>query len=115
MRLLTNGVFLACLAAVLTGCFKWPEQHVSPASAVEGGPQWTRIIRHDSSEVELYRAAVQGDSLVGTRKNGKRAAVATADISSLHIRKWDWLQFGTFLGMLAGLVVLAGVGSGCCS
>lgn len=115
MRQHTTGVLMVCLAACLAGCFKWPEQHVSPAAAIEEGPQWVRITRHDSSELELYQASVDGDSLVGVLTNGKRAAVATTDVSSLRIRKWDWLQFGTIIAMLAGLVVLAGVGSGCCS
>lgn len=104
------------LAIMLVGCFRWPEQRVSPVTAVEQErPDLTRIIRHDSSVVELHQVSVEGDSLVGKeRYNGNRVAIAISDVSSLAIRKWDWLEFGGFMAMLAGLVVLAGVNSGCC-
>lgn len=111
MRTFTAGTLIVGLVITQTGCFKWPEQQLGAAAVVEQKhPGAVRLTRHDSSRVHLFSPTVVGDSLVGQFANRKRAAIATEDVSSVAIRKFDWAPIALVGGMLVALAVLAGAG-----
>jgi len=122
---------LAMVALLLGGCSTWRMQGQAPATAVSttSPPPHVRITRQDGTGLEIYRAVVQGDSLIGvgpavsspdTIMYGRfvtppdsypRIAVALRDIHTLEIRthsggKTALLVTSITVVLLAGFTIL---------
>jgi hypothetical protein len=102
---------LAMTALLLGGCSTWRMQGQAPATVVSSSkkPPDVRVTLQDGRKVEIYRAVVQGDSLVGVGPDSPspRIAVALSDIHTLEVRtheggKTALLVTCITVGLLAG-------------
>jgi ferric-dicitrate binding protein FerR (iron transport regulator) len=101
---------LAMTALLLGGCSTWRMQGQAPATAVSAtaSPPHVRVTLLDGTRLEMYQAAVQGDSLVEVDPDAwpPRIAVALSDIRALEVRthsggKTTLLVAGIAVGLLA--------------
>jgi hypothetical protein len=103
----------------VTGCAGWSVMHDTPGTVVAKYPdKRLRVTRPDSTHVELQRARVAGDSLLGYRKAGKQetsivvvgtergvpVAVPFADIARLEVRKVQALETTVLIVLVLGVV-----------
>jgi hypothetical protein len=110
---------LVMIALLLAGCSTWRMQGQAPATVVSGSkkPLDVRVTLQDGRKLELYRAVVQGDSLVGIATDPKpktstwgvsgtptphpdeavRIAVALSGIRAIELRATDGVKTALFI------------------
>src|SRR4051794_29802343 len=88
-RAVRRSVAAMGCALLLGGCTVWEEQmSLTPAASRSIGS--VRLTRPDGSTMVLEDAAVEGDSIVGTRPQTTwRAAVAVADVKKTEVQRVD--------------------------
>ena len=91
--MIPRAVRFALLTAlvVLSGCMTWrPAQIGELRVAPEEVPPHVRVTRSDGSQVEMSRAEIYGDSIVGFRPDfvdwRARFSVALADVRAIELR-----------------------------
>jgi hypothetical protein len=98
MRVLHSGALLILVA--VSGCATWHPQGLTPRAVIERNhPQQVRVVRRDSTRVELRTPHIRGDSIQGETKDGV-TTIALADVSYVSLRG----------GNKAGVAALTGVG-----
>jgi hypothetical protein len=111
-RSIRQAYWSAVLLVSLTGCAKWQVQSVTPEALLsQRHPSRIRVTRSDDSTVVLYAPEVVGDTLYGTTRGSRDAAVARtavplSGVMRLAIRKVDPVATGA-LG-LGSAAVAAG-------
>jgi hypothetical protein len=109
---------LAMIALLLGGCSTWRMQGQAPATVVSSSKEHphVRVTLHDGTRLEIYRAVVQGDSLVGNvqldglspfglyTRRGASVAVALNDIRTLETRTHSG---GKTALLVAGIIIAA--------
>lgn len=99
-----------CLSLVVAGlgaCTSWHTQPLAPDQVVTQQPQVVRVERTDGRRVVLRTPQLAADSLAGIA-DGRRVAVALADIRSLAVPRTDPLRT-TALLLLGGIVAGAAI------
>jgi hypothetical protein len=102
----------AVLLVSLTGCARWQVQSATPQALLsERHPSRVRVTRSDDTTVVLYAPEVVGDTLYGSARGGRGAAIARtavplSGISQVAIRRGDPIATGA-LG-LGSAAVAAG-------
>lgn len=93
---------VALLCTALMACHAW--QPMPPAIEQNSIPKGSsvRLQKRDGARLELYRAQLKPDSLIG-RAGDQRIAVAMSDISKLELAKFsgDRTAVAVVLGVLA--------------
>ena len=107
----------------ITGCAGWSAMHDAPGAVTARYPdKRLRVTRTDSTRVELRRASVAGDSLLGYRKvtkadppasivavgtdSGVAVAVPFVDIARLEVRKVQAVETVVLIIIVLGVVGL---------
>lgn len=108
----------------VTGCAGWSATHDTPGAVIAKYPdKRLRVMRPDSTYVELRGASVASDSLFGYRKatkadapvsvvavgteRGVAVAVPFADIARLEVRKVQALETTVLIVLVLGVVGFA--------
>jgi hypothetical protein len=91
-RLVVSAIVL--LAAAVSGCYRWTRPAPPAPSTLGARTGQVRVTLTDGGQVLLYRARVQGDSLLGDTSLvwgdlAPRAAIPLADIRALSIRQFS--------------------------
>jgi len=65
--MLQRGVATLLMTVQLSGCTFWQVESLSPVAVVERQPESIRVQFGDERRQVLYKPAIRGDSLVGSR------------------------------------------------
>ena len=104
----SNSKAALLLLIALAGCARWQPQGLTPRAVIEREkPNRVRVIRTDSSYMEMRSPVVQRDSIRGLTRNGE-AAVSLSDISYLSLKGGNGAGVAAMvgIGVAAGLIVL---------
>ena len=100
---------LVGLAVAPAACTGWRAAHGSPAAVVRQRPAAVRVVRAAGDTVEVVYPTIQGDSLIGARReaaDAERVAIALADVRTVETRQ---LRGGRTLGGVAVVALVAGL------
>jgi hypothetical protein len=76
-------------AWLVQACYAWQTQPVAPRQAIEQQPLVrARLIRADSSSIDLTGPRIRGDSIAGLIGMEERA-IALRDVSAVQIRRFS--------------------------
>jgi len=104
---------LALAAGLVCACKSWQAPRVSPSEVIrQRQPTSIRVLRTDSTRIELYSPRLVGDSLVGLRvepssSDSGRLAIPLSQVSQVTIRQPDPIR--TAVVIAATLVALGGL------
>ena len=108
MRPGSRGLVLLALTGVCAGCAEWAAQGFEPRVVVEREhPDRLRLVRTDSSRIELQQPRVMGDSLAGVAAS-RPVAVPLDSVAYVELRRGNpALPYAAAgLGVAAGILVL---------
>jgi hypothetical protein len=104
---------LALAAGLVCACKSWQAPRVSPSEVIrQRQPTSIRVLRTDSTRIELHSPRLVGDSLVGLRvepssSDSGRLAIPLSQVSQVTIRQPDPIR--TAVVIAATLVALGGL------
>ncbi|HEU4560066.1 MAG TPA: hypothetical protein VFS20_19605 [Longimicrobium sp.] len=101
-RTARRSILALCCLLALGACRTW-EDHSAPTPTAGRTLRAVRLTLVDGSEVVLKRAAISGDSIVGTAPQTKvQTAIALASVRKSEIRRID--PSSTFWTVFLGVV-----------
>jgi hypothetical protein len=104
----SNSRTALLLVLALAGCARWHPQGLTPQAVIERErPSRVRVIRTDSSCLEMRSPVIEGDSIRGLTRSGE-VAVPLDGISYLSLKGSNSAGVAAMagIGVATGLIVL---------